>query len=151
MKGNIWRVNGVMTEQKRDNITLEARSKSKSEINGQVLSNAAIRDELSFRLSSAATYEITKDNHIIINRKYYDRAGNILYRLRIWATPPVFVINTSDLSQQLCDELDRLKNCDPKKFNKTVTEAIESLMEGINNRYYNVSGIAYKISWRFES
>jgi hypothetical protein len=138
-------------EEKRDNITLGARAKSKSEIKGQVLSNAAIRDELSFRLSSAATYEITKDKHIIINRKYYDRAGYVLYRLHIWATPPVFIINTSDLSPQLRDELDQLKNCDPNKFNKTVTEAIESLMEGINNRYYNVSGIAYKVSWRFDS
>ena len=50
--------------------------------------------------------------------------------------------------QQLQNELEPLKNSDPRLFDKTVTEAIQSLMEGVNQRH--VSGTAFKVSWRFE-
>jgi hypothetical protein len=140
-----------MIEEKIDNIVFEDKAESNNEASCQVLSNAALRDELVFQLSSKMTSQVMKDNAIIISHKYHDRAGYVLYRLNIWATPPVFVINTTDLSHQLIEELDHLKNCDSKRFDKTVTEAIGSLLEGINCRYYHVSGIAYKVSWRFES
>ena len=62
----------------------------------------------------------------------------------------IFVINTSDLSPTLCNELEQLKRLDPRGFDELVTESIQSLMEGVNKRYYHVSGVAYKISWRFD-
>jgi hypothetical protein len=114
------------------------------------LSTAAIRDELSSQLGSAAIYEITNDGHIIIDHKYYTGAEYVLYRVSIWKPLPVFVINCSDLSEQLLNELEQLKNRDPMLFDKTVTEAIQSLMESVNQRYYHVSGAAFKVSWRFE-
>jgi hypothetical protein len=138
-----------MSKEEKGEDTDSARIESRNEGEGQVLSNAAIRDELCYRLSSVADCEI-KGNQIVINRKYYVRAEYVLYRLHIHDTPPVFIINTSDLPQQLCNELDQLKNRDLKKFDKTITEAIDSLMEGINNRYYNVNGAAYKVNWRFD-
>ena len=50
------------------------------------------------------------------------------------------MINCSDLKEQLLNELEQLKHCDPRLFDKTVTEAIQSLMESVNQRYYHVSG-----------
>ena len=116
----------------------------------QLLSTAAIRDELSSQLGSATIYEITTDGHIIIDHKYYTSAKHILYRVSIWKPSPVFVINCSDLKEQLLNELEQLKNCDPRLFDKIVTEAIQSLMESINQRYYHVSSTAFNVLWRFE-
>jgi hypothetical protein len=115
-----------------------------------ILSNAAIRDELSSQLGSKAIYEITNDGHIIIDHKYYDQAEYVLYRVSIWKPLPVFVINCSDLKEQLQNELEQLKDCDPRLFDKTVTQAVQSLIESVNQRYYHVSGAAFKVLWRFE-
>jgi hypothetical protein len=125
-------------------------NREEEEINRPILSSAAIRDELAFQLGSAATREITNDEHIRIDHKYYARAEYVLYRISIWKISPVFVINCSDLSQQLQEELEKLKKNDTGLFDKTVTEAIQSLMESVNQRYYHVSGVAFKVSWRFE-
>ena len=107
---------------------------------------------MSFHLNWAqqTIYEITKDGHIIIDHKYYAQAEYVLYRVSIWKPSPVFVINCSDLKKQLLNELEQLKHCDPRLFDKTVTEAIQSLMESVNQRYYHVSGAAFKVLWRFE-
>jgi hypothetical protein len=114
---------------------------------------AAIEDELAFQLSSTNSSILNENTHEIrITHKYYDRAKFVLYRINIWnpSTPPVFIINTSDLTKQLRYELERLKLHSPLEFDKVVTEVIQALMEGINQRYYRVSGVAYKISWRFD-
>jgi hypothetical protein len=121
-----------------------------SELVCPVLSNAAIRDELAFQLGSAVTCDITDNGMISIDHKYSILANYVLYRMCIWISPPVFVINTSDLSQLLYRELEQLKKCDPKGFDRTVTEAVQLLMEGMNERYYHISGVAYKFIWRFE-
>ncbi|MGB0028837.1 MAG: hypothetical protein WBP64_18575, partial [Nitrososphaeraceae archaeon] len=114
-----------------------------------VLSNAALRDKLVHELGSVVTHEI-KDGSIVIRRKYFITAEHVLYRLNIWSSKPLFIINTSNLSQSLRAELEQLKITDPIRFDKTITEAIESLMTGLNERYYLVSNIAYKVKWRFD-
>jgi hypothetical protein len=128
----------------------ESSQKEKSDLAGSVLSNAALRDKLVHELGSVATYEIMKDGSIVIRRKYFDAAEHVLYRVNIWSSKPLIVINTSDLSQSLRIELEQLRNTDPIRFDKTITEAIESLMTGLNERYYFVSNIAYKVQWRFD-
>lgn len=114
------------------------------------MSNAALRDKLVHELGSVTTYEILKDGSIVIRREYFITAEHVLYRLNIWSSKPLFIINTSDLSQSLRAELEQLKITDPIRFDKTITEAIESLMTGLNERYYLVSNIAYKVKWRFD-
>ena len=114
---------------------------------------AAIFDELVYQLSSASSFTIDENTgHIHITHKYYDRAEIVLYRINIWnpSTPPVFIINCSDISPVLQKELEQLKRSDPRLFDRVVTDTIQALMEGINERYYHVSGVAYKISWRFD-
>jgi hypothetical protein len=128
----------------------KSRQKEKSDLAAPVLSNAALRDKLVHELGSVATYEIMKDGSIVIRRKYFITAEHVLYRLNIWSSKPLFIINTSDLSQSLRGELEQLKITDPIRFDKTITEAIESLMTGLNERYYLVSNIAYKVKWRFD-
>ena len=103
---------------------------------------AAIFDELVYQLSSASSFTIDENTgHIHITHKYYDIAEIVLYRINIWnpSTRPV-----------LQKELEQLKRSDPRLFDRVVTDTIQALMEGINERYYHVSGVAYKISWRFD-
>jgi hypothetical protein len=116
-------------------------------------SAAALVDELRYQLSFANSFTIDENtSQIRITHKYYDRAEFVLYRTNIWnpSNPPVFVINCSDLSQVLRNELEQLKESNFELFDRVVTDAILSLMEGINERYYHVSDVAYKISWRFD-
>jgi hypothetical protein len=111
------------------------------------------KDELTFQLSSANEFTIDKNNsHIHITHKYYDRAEFVLYRINTWnpSNPPVFIINCADLSQVLQNELKQLKESNIGLFDRVVTDAIQSLMEAINQRYYHISNIAYKITWRFD-
>ena len=88
------------------------------DISGPELSNAAIRDELAFQLGSTMIYHITDNGVISIDHKYSILANYVLYRMCIWTSPPVFVINTSDLSRSLCHELEQFKKCDPKGFDQ---------------------------------
>lgn len=113
---------------------------------------AATKDELIFQLSSVRSFTINENTRAIyITHKYYEQAEFVLYRINIWnpSTPPIFIINCADLSRTLLCELAQLKKTDPPIFDRIVT-AIQSLMEGINERYYHVSGIAYKTAWRFD-
>jgi hypothetical protein len=92
--------------------------------------------------------------------KYHERAKSILYRIHLYdlaaiditntESKAVFIINTSDITMTLYYELEQLKKSDPRAFDELVTEAIQSLMQGINERYYHVSGVAYRVTWRFD-
>ncbi len=109
------------------------------------------------QLSSKVTITINTDKvtgltHLHTKQKYYERAEFVLYRINIWnpCTPPVFIINISDLTKQLQYELEQLKLLSSEQFDRVVTEVLQSIMEGVNQRYYHISNIAYKISWRFD-
>ena len=121
---------------------------SKRKMDG--LSIGAIKDDLTYQLPSEC---IIDWKTLGITHKYYKLAEYVLYRINTWdpATPPIFVINTSDLTPSLRSELERLKSSSPRQFDKIVTESIQTLFEGINERYYHVAGLPYKVSWRFDS
>ena len=123
----------------------------------QRLTHAAIKDELVYQLSSKCPYEVVKNDngvasYIHFRPKYHEQAEFILYRINTWnsKTPPVFVINTSDLTTPLYAELERLKSTSPRQFDKVVTGAVQTLLEGINKRYYHIAGLPYKVTWKFE-
>ena len=137
-----------MTQQDRHYVITEPES---------ILTHAAIKDELVYQLSSTCPYEVVMDDsrvtpHILFRAKYYEQAEFILYRINTWnsKTPPTFVINTSDLTKKLKNELEQLREKDLLGFDKLVTEAVQSILESVNQRYYHINGIAYKVSWRFE-
>jgi len=112
-----------------------------------------IKDEFKYQLSSASLVEIDKETNVIhITHKYYELAEFILYRINTWnsKTPPVFVIDTSDLTKNLLKELEQLKQRDSLRFNKLITEAVQTILESVNQRYYHINDIAYKVTWRFE-
>jgi hypothetical protein len=113
------------------------------------LSVGGIKDELTYQLSSKC---IINWKTLEFTHKYIERAEFVLYRINLWdpATPPVFVINTSDLTPSLRTELERLKSSSPRQFDKIATESIQTLFEGINERYYHVAGLPYKVSWRLD-
>ena len=132
--------------------------------NDNLRSRAALKDELVYQLSSKIAidwnrllnqlrFEIEIDwDALETHQKYQERAEFVLYRINTWnpAKPPVFVINTTDLTSSLRSELEQLKNIDPKGFDKLITEAIQTIFEGINARYYHTAGLSYKVAWRFE-
>ena len=128
---------------------VHTKAKATSKTKKNSLSVGTIRDELTHQLSSKC---IINWNTLEFTRKYIERAEFVLYRINLWdpATPPVFVINISDLTPSLRSELERLKSSSPRRFDKIVTESIQTLFEGINERYYHVAGLPYKVSWRFD-
>jgi hypothetical protein len=147
----------VNDREKQPHALIEIRAKSEQRLYNYT--TAAVKDELTYQLSSAAKYNIKQDkdtgawyieDHLTC--KYHDRAEFVLARINIWnaSRPPVFVIDTSDLSLRLRNELDILKETSPIQFERIVTEAVQTLMEGINQRYYHIAGLPYKVTWRFE-
>ena len=142
-----WRVSS------QTNISAKARSKSRL----SELSRGALTDELTYQLSSSANMDL-KTFEII--DKYYERAKSVLYRINLYDlsaidiatadSKTIFIINTSDITEALYAELEQLKGIDPKGFDELVTEAVQTILEGINNRYYHIAGLPYKVTWRFE-
>jgi len=136
--------------------TISARTNSISEITYS--SRAALKDELVYQLSS----RIRMNWHTMeISHKYHERAKSVLYRINLYnlsaidvrgatQSKGIFVINTNDLLPPLRNELEQLKRSDPRGFDEIVTEAIQTLLEGINERYYHIAGLSYKVTWRFE-
>jgi hypothetical protein len=138
-------------------VLTEGRAKSKQRLYNYT--TAAVKDELTYQLSLVAKYNLKQDkvtgawyieDHLI--HKYHDRAEFVLARINIWNTsrPPVFVINASDLSVRLQNELEILKETSPIQLERIVTDAAQTLMEGINQRYYHIACLPYKVTWRFE-
>lgn len=109
-----------------------------------------IKDELTFQLSNTKSFlidEKTQDIHTI--NKYHTDAEFVLYRINLYKPSPEFLIHRSDLTPRLQNELERLHKCSPKIFEKIVTESVQTILESVNQRYYHVNGILYKVSWRF--
>jgi len=112
---------------------------------------AAIEDELTFQLSSAISFEIDANTQVIhITHKYYDQAAFILRRINLYRPPPDFVIYLSDITPKLRSHLGQLNESSPIMFHRVVTDSVQNILENINQRYYHVSNIAYKVRWRFE-
>jgi len=135
---------------------ISAKARGKSRLGD--LSRGALKDELTYQLSSATkidfrTFEIID--------KYHERAKSVLYRINLYNLPAInkatadskviFVINTSDITKALYHELEQLQETDPKGFDEVVTEAVQTILEGINKRYYHTAGLPYKVTWRFKS
>lgn len=92
----------------------------------------ALVDELTLHL--AAVEEICGDNER--RRKYYAQAQGLMYRIPISRPTPVFVINLSDLTPHLLQEL---KNCKKKTLGYVIKSAVGRLFENLNFAYYHLS------------
>jgi hypothetical protein len=123
----------------------------KDKISDEVWTTAAIKDELTFQLSSACSFKIDENTQTIhIAHKYYYRADFVLRRINLYDPSSVFIIDLSDITPKLQRNLEQLYKSCPNTFDRLVTEAVQSILENINQRYYHVSNIAYKVRWRFE-
>jgi hypothetical protein len=85
---------------------------------------AGLKDELVFQLSS----KITIDWEKLVNSLWFG----------------------IKIDRSLRIELEQLQNIDPRGFDIVVTEAIQTLFDGINSRYYHTVGLPYKVTWRLE-
>ena len=135
---------------------ISAKAKGKS---GRIYSSrSALKDDLVCQLSSQVKMNW---NTLEISSKYHERAKSVLYRINLYdlsavdiavdESKGIFVINTSDLTPTLRNELEQFKKSDPRGLDEVVTEAVQILLEGINKRYYHTAGLPYKVTWRFES
>lgn len=71
-------------------------------VSDEVWTTAAVKDELTFQLSSVCSFKIDENTQEIhITHKYYDRADFVLYRINVYKPPPVFIINLSDIPPKL--------------------------------------------------
>jgi hypothetical protein len=117
----------------------------------EIWTSAAVKDELTFQLSSAISFKIDDNSQVIhITHRYYNRADLVLYRINVYEPPPDFIINLSDISPKLRSQLEQVYKSSRDAFDRLVTEAVQSILESINQRYYHVSNITYKVRWRFE-
>ena len=120
-------------------------------VSDEVWTTAAVKDELTFQLSSASSFKIDENTQAIhITHKYYDQADFVLYRINVYSSPPVFIIKRSDLTPKLQSNLEQLYKSCPYTFDRLVTDTVQTILEGVNKRYYHVSNIAYRVCWRFE-
>jgi hypothetical protein len=77
----------------------------KCKISDEVWTTAAIKDELTFQLSSTCSFKIDENTQVIhIAHKYYDQADFVLRRINLYNPPPVFIINLSDITPKLQSE-----------------------------------------------
>ena len=108
---------------------------------------AALKDELTRQLSSAAVYNVNPDIlHIEINYKYHEYAHKLLHYINLTKPVSVFEIKLSDLSQELVHELQLLH---PETLNEVIIDAISRLYESIDFKYFHESGVRGKIRWKF--
>lgn len=134
---------------------ISAKARSKSRLGD--LRRGALKDELTYQLSSAVKMDLRTFE---IKDKYHEQAKSVLYRINLYNLSPfdittvkskgIFVINASDISASLSHELETLKESDPRGFDELITESIQTILEGINKRYYHIAGLPYKVTWRFE-
>jgi hypothetical protein len=107
---------------------------------------AALKDELTRTLSSAAEYNVNEQSkHIEIDYKYYRYARQLLYLTSLAKEIPVFEIRQSDIPMELKNELERL---DEETLDEVIVDSICRLYESVNFKHFHESGVRGKIKWR---
>jgi hypothetical protein len=94
--------------------------------------------------------EIIKNDQgqtLTVKKKYRRQAYDLLPRIPVAKPTPTFVINTSDLTPRLLQEL---KESVKEERRYVVTEAVGRIFESINSRLYHLS-IARKLKVEFKS
>ena len=120
------------------------------EISDEFWTTNRLIDKLVNRLGSKNIYNINEDSkEIRITHKYYDQAEWVLYHINIHKPAPQFVINLSDLSRKLKEEISSLRST-PTTLNEVITAAVRRILEAVNPEYYHVNGIHGKVKWRFD-
>ena len=79
-------------------------------------------------------------------KKYYARALDAI-KMAAGIPSPIFVINTSDLTARLQNELSELKD---DSLDYVVTEAIGRVCENVNSKLYHLT-LKKCLGWRFEN
>jgi hypothetical protein len=120
------------------------------EISDVPWTNNCLTDKLVYRLGSTSSYKINAvSKEILITHKYYDQAEWVLYHINIHKPPPQFVINLSDLTRKLKEEISSLRPT-PSTLNEVITTAVRRMLESVNPEYYHVNGIYGKVAWRLD-
>lgn len=72
----------------------------------------------------------------LTKRKYEEQAKWQMYRLPFYKPAPIFIINLSDLSTRIKEELADLDNA---TLDYVLKESIGRIFEGIDQRYFRLS------------
>lgn len=76
-------------------------------------------------------------------RKYLQQAKCLIYRIPIYQPTPSFIINITDLTDKIKQEL---ANSDDESLHDILTEAIARIFECVNKRYFNLS-VRHLLKW----
>ncbi len=110
-----------------------------SKDDNEVWTRGKLKDELYKRLVSVK---------IDGKRKYEEQAKHLFYRIPVYNPTPEFVINQSDLSPRLIEELESL---DDKQLDEVIKEVLEWIYESISKEYFLLSIHRNNlIRWRIE-
>lgn len=81
-------------------------------------------------------------------KKYEIQAKDLIHRIPVYQPTPIFVINQSDLSPKLIDELSSL---DDINLDEVIKDVVSWIFESIDKKYFLLSIKRYGlISWRIE-
>jgi hypothetical protein len=132
---------------KKQNDHLSQQPPSPVKVDEEVWSTECTVDELQLDLCRAIEQIMIdrgfyvdgrKSVRILTVHKYYKRARELMKWLPIARPPPEFVINTSDLSPKLIEELEaRLDN--PPTFAYILKEAVGRIFENLDFNLYHQS------------
>jgi hypothetical protein len=98
-------------------------------------SRSYLVDRLKQNLATVEDREIFLSNFVIDNRKYYNRAYHFL-KIGVFKPVPGFVVNLSDLTPKLIEELYQLDDYDR---NYVLKQATGRIFEDVNFELYHNS------------
>jgi hypothetical protein len=108
------------------------------------------RDELTLQLFITKSTQLDGNTLTVLTVNQYQKlAESVLYRTDLCKPAPEFLINESDLTSRLRNELERLRKSSQKMFDKIVADSVQTILESVDKQYHHVSGIPYKVRWRF--
>jgi hypothetical protein len=98
-----------------------------------VWSTERLIDELFLELDNVKEID---ENSGLIKRKYEEQAKWLIHRIPVYRPAPPYIINLSDLSTRIKEELADLDN---KTLDYVLKGSISRIFEGIDQRYFRLS------------
>jgi hypothetical protein len=97
------------------------------------VSTERLTDELFLELDNVKEID---ENSGLIKRKYEERAKWLMHRISVYRPAPPFIVNLSDLTTRIKEELADL---DDETLEYVLKESISRIFEGIDQRYFRLS------------
>ena len=105
----------------------------KTKVTKEAWSTERLVDELFLELDNVKEID---EKSGLTKRKYEEQAKWLMHRIPVYRPAPAFIINLSDLSTRIKEELADL---DDNTLDYVLKETIGRIFEGIDQRYFRLS------------